>query len=85
MLNLGSPTELDQLGTGSYTFEAWIKTSYTSRQAIIGNYGSTPAWCFELYSSGQLRMYVKQYRDTIRHLQQMLMMVYGTMLWVLGK
>jgi len=37
---------------------SWIKTSYTSRQAIIGNYGSTPAWCFELYSSGQLRMYV---------------------------
>jgi len=57
-VNLGSPTELDQLGTGSYTIEAWIKTSYTSRQAIIGNYGSTPAWCFELYSSGQLRMYV---------------------------
>jgi len=57
-VNLGSPTALVELGTGSYTIEAWVKTSDGSRQAIVGNYGSTPAWCLELYSSGELRMYV---------------------------
>ncbi len=62
---LGTPNALTQLGTGSYTIEAWVKTSNSSRQCIVGNYNynSTPdpntqAWILELYSSGNLRMYV---------------------------
>ncbi|MDC0584657.1 hypothetical protein OAO55_02890, partial [Bacteroidales bacterium] len=58
-VDLGSPTNLDQLGNGSYTIEAWIKTeSVDTRQCIIGNYDGTPAWVLELYETGNLRMYV---------------------------
>ncbi|MBT4033635.1 MAG: hypothetical protein HOE61_02675, partial [Candidatus Marinimicrobia bacterium] len=58
-VDLGSPTDLDNLGQGSYTIEAWIKTSNTNtRQTIIGNYDGTPAYVLELYSTGNLRFYV---------------------------
>jgi hypothetical protein len=62
---IGTPTAMTQLATGSYTIEAWIKTSTTARQCIVGNYNynsspdpRTQAWVLELHSSGNLRMYV---------------------------
>jgi hypothetical protein len=58
-VNLYSPTELDNLGRGSYTIEAWIKTSaVNTRQCIVGNYDGTPAYVLELHSTGNLRFYV---------------------------
>ncbi len=58
-VDLGTPSELTELGETSYTIEAWIKTSVnTSRQTIIGNYDGTPSWVIEVYSAGNLRMYV---------------------------
>ncbi len=62
---IGTPTAIAQLAQGSYTIEAWIKTSYVGRQCIVGNYNynsspdpRTQAWVLELYDSGNLRMYV---------------------------
>ena len=58
-VNLNSPTALDNLGHGSYTIEAWIKTSLVdTRQAIVGNYDGTPAYVLELHNTGNLRFYV---------------------------
>jgi len=59
-VDLGSPSALVNLGQGSYTIEAWIKTSDSNtRQCIVGNWDwSYSAYVLELYSSGQPRMYV---------------------------
>ena len=58
-VDLGSPTDLDNLGQGSYTIEAWIKTSdANTRQCIIGNYDGTPAYVLELHTTGNMRFYV---------------------------
>jgi len=58
-VDLSSPTTLDTLGQGSFTIEAWIKTSNTdTRQVIVGNYDGIPAYVLELHESGNLRLYV---------------------------
>jgi len=58
-VNLSSPTSLDELGQGSYTIEAWKKTSNTdARQTIAGNWDGLPAYVLELYNTGNLRFYV---------------------------
>ncbi|VVB78204.1 Concanavalin A-like lectin/glucanases superfamily protein [uncultured archaeon] len=59
-IDLMQPADLNNLGLGSYTIEAWIKTSNTNtRQTLVGNYDGTPAYVLELYTTGNLRMYVQ--------------------------
>ncbi len=58
-VNFGTPSAFQNLGNGSYTIEAWVKSSYTGRQAIFGNWSNSyGATVLEIYSSGQLRTYV---------------------------
>ncbi len=61
-VDMGTPSDFRNLGQGSYTLEAWIKTSTAGRQVILGNWSwGYGAWVMELHSSGNLRTYVNNY------------------------
>lgn len=57
-VDLGNSTVLDNLATGDFTIAMWIKTTYTGRAILFGNYNGNPSYNFELGLSGAMRLYM---------------------------
>ena len=60
-VDLGSPQVLNDLASGDFTLEMWIKTEDLGRSILIGNYDGNPSWNLEIHDTfpaGHLRVYL---------------------------